>query len=394
MTTFSLCAALRAAAHAGDANTVSRLLDASVEVDPAGINSKTALHYACWNGHVEVAARLIEAGAELHRVDGGGRTPLHVACTNGHVEVVARLIEAGAELDRVDDGGRTPLDVALDNDHGEVVARLIEVGAEVVCARTNGATPLHVAGWSGNVKAASRLLDAGADVGRTDRIFGRTALHLACRRGHVEVAARLIEAGADVNKQDADYEEPIIEAIRNGHLEVVQLLCSHGAKKVFPDIAEYAFRLARVSGHFDIYEWLFRTRSWTARLHHLELLTEAQARAELRAGADLHAASDSSWHIDIQTPLSIARDILAEADGGAPGAAAARLVLRAAEPWSPANHDLFPAEARTRAVELVRIGFKLSRDPRFADQCQAIMDTWLENVMKHAVIRDFTVAST
>ena len=88
MTTFSLCAALRAAAHAGDANTVSRLLDAGVEVDPAGINSKTALHYACWNGHVEVAARLIEAGAELHRVDGGGRTPLHVACTNGHVEVV------------------------------------------------------------------------------------------------------------------------------------------------------------------------------------------------------------------------------------------------------------------------------------------------------------------
>ena len=96
----------------------------------------------------------------------------------------------------------------------------------------------------------------------------------------------------------------------------------------------------------------------------------------------MHAAAH-----DGATPLSIARELLAGADDATPGAAAARLVLRATEPWSPANHDLFPAATRARAVELVRIGFKLSRDPRFAGECQAIMDTWRDYTMAHSVTR-------
>ena len=67
-----------------------------------------------------------------------------------------------------------------------------------------------------------------------------------------------------------------------------------------------AMKVAWEGGHEEIGDWLERTDSWTTRLHHLELLTEAQARAELRAGADLHAADeDALWHSS--TPLSIAR---------------------------------------------------------------------------------------
>ena len=139
--------------------------------------------------------------------------------------------------------------------------------------------------------------------------------------------------------------------------------------------------------HFDgfaaIAEWITRSRGWTTRLHHLELLTEEQVRAELRAGADLHAAA----HDGGPTPLLIAHGLLAGADDAAPGAAAARLVLRAAEPWSPANHDFFPATARARAVELVRIGSTLSRESRFSGEGQAMMDLWREYMMKHAILR-------
>ena len=56
-------------------------------------------------------------------------------------------------------------------------------------------------------------------------------------------------------------------------------------------------------------------------------------------------------------------------------------------PWSRRNHDLFPATARAHAVELVRIGFKLSCDSRFSGVGQAMLDPWLESMMKHAILR-------
>ena len=138
-------------------------------------------------------------------------------------------------------------------------------------------------------------------------------------------------------------------------------------------IGHTAEQVAARFGHADVLAWLARTREWTTRLHHLEVLTEAQARAELRAGADVHAAARAGG----PTPLSLARDLLAGADDATPGAAAARLVLRAAEPWSKANHALFPAAARARAVELMSLASMLSHDPRFSCRAQQeMLDIW------------------
>ena len=54
------------------------------------------------------------------------------------------------------------------------------------------------------------------------------------------------------------------------------------------------------------------------------------------------------------------------------GPAPARLVLRAAEPWSEANHELFPDAARARAVESMSLGSMLSRDPRYGEEMRDI----------------------
>ena len=71
-------------------------------------------------------------------------------------------------------------------------------------------------------------------------------------------------------------------------------------------------------------------------LAHLESLTAARALSLLRSGAGLHEGEP--------TPLQRA--------AGGKGEAAA-LIQRAATPWSPANHSLFPAAARARAALLV-----------------------------------------
>jgi hypothetical protein len=71
----------------------------------------------------------------------------------------------------------------------------------------------------------------------------------------------------------------------------------------------------------------------------------------------------------------------------------AALIASAAAPWSPKTHALFPAAAKARAVELLRIGWPLARHLQGlggagATQMEvAFRDTWLGHVMPHAIER-------
>jgi hypothetical protein len=136
---------------------------------------------------------------------------------------------------------------------------------------------------------------------------------------------------------------------------------------------------------------LTRALTWCNRRELLLLLAVGlhadRARALLRGGADLRAAAAGA---DAPTPLSLAERLRAE--GSAPAGSAADLVLRAAEPWSPQTHQLFPSEARARAVELTLLGAQLSREARFekednSNAAVAVWDVWMGFVVPHAVTR-------
>ena len=65
---------------------------------------------------------------------------------------------------------------------------------------------------------------------------------------------------------------------------------------------------------------------------------------------------------------------------------------QAAEPWSPQTHQLFPSEARERAVELTLLGARLSRESRFDDihgSAMGMRDVWMAYVVPHAVSRGY-----
>ena len=145
------------------------------------------------------------------------------------------------------------------------------------------------------------------------------------------------------------------------------------------DAENSAESVAAHFGHYDLRAWLMRSRHWTTPLHHLATVGADRARALLRGGADLRAAAGGA---DAPTPLSLAERLRAE--GSAPAGSAADLVLRAAEPWSPQTHQLFPSEARARAVELMLLGARFSREDR-----SAIGDVWMAFVVPHAVARDY-----
>ena len=89
-----------------------------------------------------------------------------------------------------------------------------------------------------------------------------------------------------------------------------------------------------------------------------------------------------------QSPLSLARaHVASSADGKAEGSAA-HLVVLAGQPWRPQTHNLFPAWARTRAVELLRIGFQLfKRDTDRFREPVGLFDLWIDRVMPFDICR-------
>jgi ankyrin repeat protein len=76
-----------------------------------------------------------------------------------------------------------------------------------------------------DAKSVTRILDTGKlDVDESD-YDGRTALHLAASNGHTDMVQLLLERyGASHTVKDRYNGTPLDDAIREGHLEVVQLL--------------------------------------------------------------------------------------------------------------------------------------------------------------------------
>ena len=63
------------------------------------------------------------------------------------------------------------------------------------------------------------------------------------------------------------------------------------------------------------------------------------------------------------------------------------MLILAAAPWSPDNHELFPDPVRRRARELARLGFLLAWSPRFEGESRALADVWLWHVLPHTLFR-------
>jgi hypothetical protein len=203
----------------------------------------------------------------------------------------------------------------------------------------------------------------------------------ASQQGHVECVRALLEAGADVLPLNNNGTCALDFA--RSSLETLQLLCAYAPSRqaVHAQLARSPQPLVEpVSA-----QWLDATRRWSSPLHHFELLSLERVRALLAAGADLHAGDGAA---DAPTPRSMAAARLRAGDGPVDGRVA--LIVRAAAPWSPETHALFPAAAKARAVELLRVGWLLARRFQSDFACEvegAFFDAWLGHVMPHAIER-------
>ena len=256
------------AAKRGDVGAVRSLLRQHADVNAAGGDGMTALHWGAYRGDREIARLLLEAGANVNAPSARGLTPLVLAVDNADPALVGLLLKAGANPNLANALGTTPLmRAAAAGDAGSVTA-LLDRGADVN-ARTAASqhTALMFAAARGRVEVIRTLAARGADLnafsravantstlvdengnpvpaesrtGATARqaggdglafgLGGRTALHYTAREGLSEAAAALIDAGADVNVVDPlDGSSALVVAISNGHFDLAKNLLDRDA---------------------------------------------------------------------------------------------------------------------------------------------------------------------
>jgi ankyrin repeat protein len=175
--------ALMAAAAAGDAALLEKLLQAGA--DPQRLNHKlaSALVYAAWGGSPAVVRLLLAHQIDIDQRATNGWTALTMAAAKGHDQVVRMLILKGATVDVRDVHGWTPLMRAVDRRRDEAVRVLVEAGGaapEVVNMR--GQTALHIAAAAGNRSTYELLIALGCNPQQRD-FNGETPSNIAEKNG-------------------------------------------------------------------------------------------------------------------------------------------------------------------------------------------------------------------
>lgn len=167
---------------------------------------------------------LIPSAFSIDVTDGKGRTALYRAAENGELEMIKALLAEKANPDIADDHGYTPLHRAVDNGQTAAARLLIAGGADVNAHNHKYVTPILTAARYGQIDVVKDLVAAHCDINAVSAATGRTGLHWACENGHTPVVEFLIAQGARTDILDRKQVMPIINAAREGQLEIVKAL--------------------------------------------------------------------------------------------------------------------------------------------------------------------------
>ncbi|XP_004644382.1 B-cell lymphoma 3 protein [Octodon degus] len=175
--------------------------------------------------------------ATATRADEDGDTPLHIAVVQDNLHAVQRLVIlfqlAGRELDVYNNLRQTPLHLAVITALPEMVQLLVSAGASPMALDRHGQTAVHLACEHRSLPCLQTLLDSAAP-GSVDlearNYDGLTALHVAVNTKCHQAVLLLLERGADIDAVDIKSgRSPLIHAVENNSLSMVQLLLQHGA---------------------------------------------------------------------------------------------------------------------------------------------------------------------
>ncbi|XP_049328065.1 ankyrin-3 isoform X12 [Astyanax mexicanus] len=249
---------LHIAAHYGNVNVSTLLLNRGAAVDFTARNGITPLHVASKRGNTNMVELLLEREAQIDAKTRDGLTPLHCAARSGHDAAVEILLEKGAPILARTKNGLSPLHMSAQGDHVECVKHLLQHKAPVDDVTLDYLTALHVAAHCGHYRVTKLLLDKRANP-NARALNGFTPLHIACKKNRVKVMELLVKYGASIQAVTESGLTPIHVAAFMGHLNIVLLLLQNGAS---PDVCnirgETALHMSARAGQMEVVRCLLR----------------------------------------------------------------------------------------------------------------------------------------
>jgi ankyrin repeat protein len=219
----------------GDVTAVRTLLAKKADVNAAGADTSTPLHWAVQANNLEIANLLIAAGANVNTATRYKITPLSLACENGNAALIERLLKAGVDPNSTSEEGQTALMTASLNGRVDAIKVLLTHGAKVNATEPfKGQTALMWAAGEGNADAAALLVEFGADVKAKSKA-GYTALLLAVLNNQVEAAKTLVKLGANIEDKAPDGTTLLNMAAVNAYYDLASVLLDLGANPNAPD---------------------------------------------------------------------------------------------------------------------------------------------------------------
>nr|XP_057934089.1 ankyrin-3-like isoform X6 [Doryrhamphus excisus] len=247
---------LHIAAHYGNINVATLLLNRGAAVDFKARNDITPLHVASKRGNGNMVRLLLERGAKIDARTKDGLTPLHCGARSGHEQVVEMLLNRGAPILSKTKNGLSPLHMATQGDHLNCVQLLLHHDAPVDDVTNDYLTALHVAAHCGHYKVAKVIVDKKANP-NAKALNGFTPLHIACKKNRVKVMELLLKHGASIQAVTESGLTPIHVAAFMGHENIVHQLINHGASPNTSNVrGETALHMAARAGQSNVVRYL------------------------------------------------------------------------------------------------------------------------------------------
>eukprot|EP00798_Chlamydomonas_sp_ICE-L_P017210 gene17210-23530_t len=297
-----------------------------------------ALMIACHSGDTVAIKRLMEQRVSPNCMDHDRRTGLMIAAAHGHDECLQQMINAGADPNLLDAVGYSALWEAVDKGRNASADMLRKNGAKLCLTPALETHTLFQCVAIGNKEKFEGYLRMGANPNVVN-VDGRTALHMACRGGqqHMDLVDVLLHYGAQPSTRDTFGHTPLLEAVDQGHLHILESLLNKDASLNLEPTVELRHMMKIVSvannarlrmflragANPNISNCIGRTpMHLAARMGCLQAL-----KALVEYGADIHQQDDSGVE-PIGDAQQVGASLCVEYLEGEPKACAEKMKMR------------------------------------------------------------------
>jgi uncharacterized protein len=215
------------AAHNGEFDTVSTLLESRADINRCGPRKWSPLLIAAQGGHKKVVGLLLQHKANVNFENKERQTAAFVAASHGRQAVFDMLLNHGANAEQADVDGARLIFMAIKSGKPGIVRSLLKMKVDTNAPNPDGISPLMDASNVESPAVTRLLLDYKADPsykGFNDRTALLTALRAGCR----DVARLLLEYKASPLDATKDSFTAIYFAAQHGFTGILGSLL--GAK--------------------------------------------------------------------------------------------------------------------------------------------------------------------